>query len=117
MLKCFYVKIIKIRWLVGAEHQLSILDFGGPPVLANSFAKSWARHWYGATVIALLEFFEKVIGPMMDITKMSRQQVAPAVRSLHQRCQPTKAAAERSFSIVNKLLAKDRNFLPKNAKL
>ena len=41
---------------------------------------------------------------MMDITKMSRQEVAPAVDGLLQRCQPTKAAAERSFSILNKLL-------------
>ena len=30
-------------------------------VLAKSFAKSWSRHWYGATVIALLKFFEKII--------------------------------------------------------
>ena len=44
---------------------------------------------------------------MMDITKMSRQEVAPAVGQygLRQRCQPTKAAAERSFSMLNKLLA------------
>ena len=46
-----------MRWLVGAKHQLSPLDFGDPPVLANSFAKSWVRHWYGATATALLEFF------------------------------------------------------------
>ena len=44
-----------------AELQLSPLDLGGPLVLANSFDKSWVRHWYGATVIALLEFFEKMI--------------------------------------------------------
>ena len=50
---------------------------------------------------------------MMDITKMSRQEVASAVYGLRPRCQPTKAAAERSFSMLNKLLAKDRNFLPK----
>ena len=56
-----YVKIVKTRWLVGSEYQLSLLDFGGPPVFANSFAKSWLRHWYEATVIALLEFFEKMI--------------------------------------------------------
>ena len=39
----------------------SALHYGGPPVLANSFAKSWMRHWYGAIVIALLEFPEKMI--------------------------------------------------------
>ena len=54
------MKIVKIRWLVGAEQQLNPVDFGGSLVLANSFAKSWVRHWCGATPIALLEFFEKM---------------------------------------------------------
>ena len=31
-------------------------------------------------------------------------------------CQPTTASVERSFSMLNKLLAKDRNFLPQNVK-
>ena len=47
---------------------------------------------------------------------MSRQEVAPAVCGLRRRCQPSKAAAERSFSMLSNLLAKDRNFLPKNGK-
>ena len=51
---------------------------------------------------------------MMDTTKMSRQEAASAVYGLGQRCQPTKAAVERNFSMLNKLLAKDRNFLTKN---
>ena len=51
---------------------------------------------------------------MMDITKMILQEVASAVYGLRQRCQPTKATVERNFSMLNKLLAKDRNFLPKN---
>ena len=55
------MKIVKIRWLVGTENKLGPLDFDGTPVLANSFATSWVRHWYGATVTALLEFFEKMI--------------------------------------------------------
>ena len=59
--ECFYVKTVRICWLVEAEHQLSPLNFGGSPVLANFFAKSCVRHWHGATVIALLEFFEKMI--------------------------------------------------------
>ena len=53
---------------------------------------------------------------MMDIIKISRQEVAPAVYCLLQRCQPTTAAEERSFSLLNKLLSKDKNFLPKNVK-
>ena len=53
---------------------------------------------------------------MMNITKMSRQEVAPAAFCLLQRCQPTMAAVECSFSTLNKLLAKDKNFLAKNIK-
>ena len=48
--------------------------------------------------------------------KMSRQEVAPTVYCLLQRCQPTTAEVKRSFSTRNKLLAKDKNFLPKNVK-
>ena len=47
---------------------------------------------------------------MMDITKMSRKEVAPAVYDLRQRCQPARAAVESSFSMLNKLFAKDKNF-------
>ena len=53
---------------------------------------------------------------MTNITKMSRQEVASAVFGLRQRCQLTKTAAERSFTMLNKLLAKDRSFLPKSVK-
>ena len=53
------MKIVKIRWLVEANYQLSPLDLGGSPVLANLFAKSLVCHCYGA--IALLEVFEKMI--------------------------------------------------------
>ena len=31
-------------------------------------------------------------------------------------CQPTTAFAERSFFVLNKFLAKDRNFIPQNVK-
>ena len=47
---------------------------------------------------------------MMDITKMSRQEVAPAAYSLRQRCQPTTTAVERSFFMLNKLPAKNKLF-------
>ena len=53
---------------------------------------------------------------MMDITKKSRQEVAPAVYSLLRRCQPTTTGVECSSSMLNKLLATDKNFLPKNVK-
>ena len=47
---------------------------------------------------------------MMDITKMRRQEVAAVVYCLLQRCQLTTAAVERSFSMLNKLLAKEQKF-------
>ena len=37
------------------------LRHGGLTVLANSFAKSWVRNWYGKTAMALIEFFEKMM--------------------------------------------------------
>ena len=42
---------------------------------------------------------------------MSRQEVAPTVCGLRQRRQPTKAAVDRSFSMLNKLqLSKTETF-------
>ena len=53
---------------------------------------------------------------LMDIIEMNREEIAPAVYGMLQKCQPTTASVERSFSMLNKLLAKDRNFLPQNVK-
>ena len=41
---------------------------------------------------------------------MERQYISRAVIHMHQNSQPTSASAERSFSMLEKLLAKDRNF-------
>jgi hypothetical protein len=40
--------------------------------------------------------------------------VSPALLAELQCCQPTSAAVERSFSLLGKILRKDRNFLPSN---
>ena len=48
------------------------------------------------------------------IMQLSRPDVNPATYALLQQCQPTSASVERSFSMLNKLLVKDRNFLPNN---
>jgi len=45
---------------------------------------------------------------------MERQDISHAVYSLLQNAQPTTASVERSFSMLNKLLAKDRNFKAEN---
>ena len=45
---------------------------------------------------------------------MERQDMLPAVYHMLQNSQPTSASVERSFSILKKLLAKDRNFKVEN---
>ena len=45
-----------------------------------------------------------------EIINMERQDISPAVYHLLQNSQPTSASVERSFSMLRKLLAKDRNF-------
>ena len=48
------------------------------------------------------------------IISMTRNDVNPGIYAALQECQPTSASVERSFSMLGKLLAKDRNFLPDN---
>ena len=50
------------------------------------------------------------------IIGMKNDQVSPATYSLLQKCQPTTCTVERSFSILGKLLEKDRNFKLENVK-
>ena len=46
-----------------------------------------------------------------EIINMERQDISPAVYHMLQNSQPTSASVERlSFSMLKKLLAKDRNF-------
>ena len=49
-----------------------------------------------------------------EIINMKRQDISPAVYHILQNSQPTSASVERSFSMLKKLLAKDRNFKAKN---
>jgi hypothetical protein len=51
---------------------------------------------------------------IVSIMSMSREDISPLLYSLLQNCQPTSASVERSFSMLGKLLAKDRNFKPEN---
>ena len=44
-----------------------------------------------------------------EITNMERQDVSPAVHHMLQNSQPTSASAGRSFTMLKKLLAKDKN--------
>ena len=47
---------------------------------------------------------------------MERQDISPAVYHMLQNSQPTSASVERSFSMLKKLLAKDRNFKVENVR-
>ena len=48
------------------------------------------------------------------IMEMSRSEISPSNYIALQRCWSTSASVERSFSMLKKLLSKDRNFLPQN---
>ena len=49
-----------------------------------------------------------------EILNMERQDISPAVYHMLQNFQPTSASVERSFSMLKKLLVKDRNFKVEN---
>ena len=51
------------------------------------------------------------LGAIINITNLA---IAPNTYPLLQKAQPASAAVERSFSMLNKLLRKDRNFDIKN---
>ena len=49
-----------------------------------------------------------------EIINMERQDISPVVHHMLQNSQPTSASVERSISMLNKLLAKNRNFKAEN---
>ena len=49
-----------------------------------------------------------------EIINMKRHDISPAVYHMLQNSQPTSASVERSFFMLKKLLAKDRNFKVEN---
>ena len=49
-----------------------------------------------------------------EIINMERQDISPAVYHILQNSQPTPASVERSFFMLKKLLAKDRNLKAEN---
>ena len=53
---------------------------------------------------------------IIKIINMERQDILPAVYHMLQNSQRTFASAERSFSMLKKLLAKDRNFKAENVR-
>ena len=51
-----------------------------------------------------------------EIINMERQDISPAVYHMLQNSQPTSAFIERSFSMLKKLLAKDKNSKAENVR-
>lgn len=49
-----------------------------------------------------------------EISQMRKSSISPSTYNQILNCHPTGAPVERSFSMLNKLLTKDRNFLPEN---
>ena len=49
-----------------------------------------------------------------EIINMERQDISPAVYPMLQNSPPTSVSVERSFSMLKKLLAKNRNFKVEN---
>ena len=53
---------------------------------------------------------------MHKINKMANSNLSPEDYANLISCQATRCSVERSFSMLNKLLGKDRNFNPENIK-
>jgi len=53
---------------------------------------------------------------ILKIMSVERSDISPAVYSLLHHCQPTSASVERSYSMLQKILAKDRRFAIENLK-
>ena len=51
-----------------------------------------------------------------EIINLEKQDISPAVYHMLQNSQPTSASVERSFSMLKKQLAKDRNFKAENVR-
>ena len=52
----------------------------------------------------------------LDIVKLKSTDISPSLYELVKTCQPTSIYMEQSFSILKKMLAKDRNFKEQNIK-
>lgn len=71
---------------------------------------------FGEDICEIKSYIENRImkNDILEIMNFSRPEVSPMIYALLQKCQPTTASVERSFSMLNKMLCKDRNFLPEN---
>ena len=85
-----------------AYTQISSLEFGDDLTKIKAY------------IFKRLHNFEKTdIHQLIEISP-DKEHIPSATYALLQNCQATTAAVERSFSMLKKILAKDRNFLPQN---
>jgi hypothetical protein len=73
---------------------------------------------FGADPCSIGPYMKKRLdkNEILSIATCSRAEISPLLYGLLQNCQATSAEVERSFSMLKKLLAKDRNFLPENVR-
>ena len=80
-------------------HTIQELDFGEDTCNNNQYIKKRLQN-----------------NDISKIINMERQDISPAVYRMLQNSHPTSASVERSFSMLKKLLAKDRNFKVENVR-
>ena len=73
---------------------------------------------FGENTCSINRYIQKRMqnNDISNIIKMARPHISQAIYSLLQHSQPTTVSVERSFSMLQTLLAKDRNFKVENVK-
>ena len=73
---------------------------------------------FGADRANIRPYLEKRLrsNDLTAICEMTREEISPALYCMLQAAQPSTAEVERSFSLLNKILVDDRNFLPSSVK-
>ena len=80
-----------------AVQAIQELDFGEDTCNINQYIKTRMKN-----------------NDISKIINMEKQDISPAVYHMLKNSQPTSASVERSFSMLKKLLAKNRNFKVEN---
>ena len=76
-----------------AEQAIEQLDFGEDTCNINQYIKKRMQN-----------------NDISKTIKMERQDISPAVYHMLENSQPTSVSLKRSFSMLKKMLAKDKNF-------
>ena len=73
---------------------------------------------FGENTSIINQYIKKRIqnNDISEIINMESQDISPAVYHMLQNSQPTSASVERSFSMLKKLLAKDKIFKVENVR-